>query len=259
MSNTLGSTSSPTGSSGSGGTLSPISTTITPAPEQITDPLMGGDSFLFAEDQGIKETLQNLPSLATPQGPVKVPVFFRYPSYELRVTTYPSIWIDLVDVTLEADRSQRSGWRDYDPTEYWVPPNILMTNPLPAQVGVFDYPIPISLTYQVSVASRTPQMDRQLQALLMQNVWPPFFGAIYCPMDGSMRRLDFVRMRAADRVDSDQKRIFIKQYVVNVSSEYYLSQVLAATQALNLDFTFELFDGEIGAGSSPSLTETSTT
>lgn len=258
MSNTLGSTSSPSGSSSSGA-LSPTSATITPSPAQITAPLQGGQSFLFAEDEGIKQTLQNLSPLETPQGSVSVPVFFRYPSYEIRVTTYPAIWIDLVDITLEADRSHRSGWRDYDPTEYWVPPNILMTNPLPVTVGGFDYPIPISLTYQVSAATRTPQMDRQLQALLMQQVWPPFFGAIYCPMDGSMRRLDFVRMRAADRVDTDQKRIFIKQYVVNVSSEYYLSQILAATQALSLDFSFELFDGEISSGSSPSLTETSTT
>jgi len=224
----------------------------------LTAPGMGGSTFLFAEDDALKQTLKGLPPLATPQGPVQVPVFFRFPSYEIRQLTYPALWIDLVDIQFEAPRAHESGYRAYDPNQYWVPPNILMTNPLPGQVTSFDYPVPISLSYQVTAATRTPEMDRQLQSMLMQYVWPPFFGALYCPMDGSTRRLDFVRMRAADRVDQDQKRIFVKQYVVNVSSEYYLSQVLAAVEALNVDFTFELFDGESVETGSPSFTEEST-
>lgn len=179
--------------------------------------------FLINEDDALKRHLQGLTVSDQNDATRKVGVWFRLPEAEERPVTYPFITIDLIDVAEESDRAHRGLVSPaYRPEGYVTPPE-----------GFGDqteYPLPVSLTYQITTFTRSAWHDRQLSAQMLGNVIPMRFGGLHVPADDTVRRLDFVEWQQVDGLDRDNKRVFRKAYTVTVSAELFLDALIEVQQ-----------------------------
>ncbi len=186
--------------------------------------------FILREDAALKAHLRGikLTDANAPVGGRDVPVYFRLPEQEARARNYPYVTIDLLAVVRDTTREHR-GTYYFAETSQYTPPGRALT-----QVASTDWPIPMTLTYQVTSFARFIQHDRQITTALLTDEFPVRFGFVeMVPGDGwaddsSIRRLDFVGGPVhADQPDpaDPNKRIFRKSYTVEVSSEMFLSEI----------------------------------
>lgn len=183
--------------------------------------------FIISEDQALKDHLQGLVVTDQNNDQRKVTVYYRMPEAEERRISYPFITIDLIDIEEEKDRAHRGRiGLDYVPDGYD-----------PAPVGadnLTEFPIPVSLLYQITTHTRSAWHDRVLQAQLMANKIPFRFGALEVKADNTVRRLDFLGFDQADALDAQRKRVFRKAYTIAVSSELYPDAVLSVQQVASV-------------------------
>lgn len=182
-------------------------------------------SFLLAEDEALRNLLKDMvvtdQKSVTGEGPQrKVKVYFGQPDQELRDQTYPYITIDMIDIAEDYQRSMRGKVKPVyisDPgtidgeTEYNAETNNWNIN----------YPIPVSIDYQITTYSRQPRHDREILAQLLYTKIPLRFGVLETGPNtsaGTTRRLDVLDVSKRD-VTEQGKRLFVNAITVRVSSE----------------------------------------
>lgn len=171
----------------------------------------------------------------------RVPVFFRDPEREERIDTFPYIMIEPLRILRDPEREHRG----YGMT-FGYEANT--GNPL-ANPAMGDFPIPITINYQISTVARNNQHDVMINDILATSVLPFRFGALPCP-SGTLRRLDVQDGPApADSLTAEGKRLFRKIWVINVSAEI-TPDIAVATQIETTGLTVDV---------DPSLTEPSAT
>jgi hypothetical protein len=95
--------------------------------------------------------------------------------------------------------------------------------------GKMNYPIPVSLTYQVTTYARHPRHDRQLSTQLLFEKFPLRFGYLEIvekdvtvddteTITSTFRRMDVTDVSKRD-VTEQAKRLFVNVITVSVSSE----------------------------------------
>lgn len=196
--------------------------------------------LLMDEDDALKDKLSGFTVLTygtDKQTPIQV--YFRMPDDEVITRHYPHIAIDLVDIEFDTTRMQR-GMEflfNYD-TEQATPPSGF------TQMA-YDYPIPLSLVYQLVCYSRQPRHDRQMASLLFQ-MFPAGFGCLnMANYDGTIRRADFVSSVRRDiPKDADGKRTYRNIFTIAVSSEFLLGQISEIQQVTGivLDIDLSVFE-----------------
>lgn len=223
--------------------------------------------FLLAEDAALKTYLQGLTAPArSGEDPIDVPVWFRFPEGERRIS-YPAITIDFLDVVpdftrwtslYKVDVDNEVYTTDMETGEYVrrglyqpsVSPTITTSEDFDAEtmgVQVDPYLMHI-LTYQVSVWCRSALHDRYLTSRFLTDVFPP--RPFFLPVDADMtyRRSELVQFDQADTMEtteSGDKRIFRKVYTINVDAEIPQSQLLelAKINRIHID-VYKDIDGE---------------
>jgi hypothetical protein len=178
--------------------------------------------FIINEDQALKEHLQGLTVSDQNDNARPVKVYYRLPESEERAVSYPFLTLDLLDIEEEPDRAHRGRITpQYLPEGYTTPP---------AGMGDYktEFPIPVSLLYQITSHTRSAWHDRQLTAQLIGNKLPIRFGQLFVPADETVRRMDLVDFQAADSLDRNNKRVFRKAITVAVSAELFLEELETA-------------------------------
>lgn len=174
--------------------------------------------FLLDEDEALKALLGGL-TVADEQSAARpVPVRFGYGDPELTGATpgaqvsYPFITITLINVLEETDRAHRGN----------VELRYLPTVPEPVAeetATLAEWPIPISLHYEIVAHARSARHDRQLVGSIISSRLPFRFGALDVD-DGTVRRLDILSgPEDAPRYDANGKRVYRSVWTVAVSSE----------------------------------------
>lgn len=171
--------------------------------------------FLLSEDLGLRKRLEGMTvtdqTAAGASTTRKVGVWFGQPDQEVTAQVYPYITIDMIDIVRDVDREHRGviPAPDYmDKSEGYDPD---------AAAAFIDYPIPVSIFYQVTTYSRHPRHDRSIMAQLMFTKLPLRGGSIELD-DGTVRRLDVEDVSKRD-VTEQAKRLFINAITVRISSE----------------------------------------
>lgn len=166
--------------------------------------------YLINEDQALKELLKGITvsDSGNPQRPVGV--FYGQPDKEIRDQAFPYITIDLVGIAEDRERAHRG----YITLPY-TPEGVDPQTPYATQ-----YPIPVTLSYQVTTFARQPRHDRQIiNALFAPSRLPLRFGLLAIPEDGTVRRLDVVGFVKRDTTEQE-KRLFSNVYNIQISSEF---------------------------------------
>jgi hypothetical protein len=176
-------------------------------------------AWLINEDEAIKQLLSGLTVSDQNVAERPVKVWFRMPEAEEREVTYPFITIDLIDISEEEAFAHRGRIKPgYVPQGY---------NPSPIGSDYkTEFPVPITLTYQISTFTRSAWHDRQL-TLKMHNVLPFRFGSLYVEADNTVRTLQLLDVQPFDGMDANNKRVFRKAYTVTVYSEIFPDALLA--------------------------------
>lgn len=178
--------------------------------------------FLIREDHALRQQLTGMKVHAAngPTGGIPVPVYFRLPEDEVRARSFPYVIIDFLAVARDGTREHRG-----------VIPMPTGYRPAGIPNGAhIEFPIPVSLTYQVSTFTRNVQQDRQLVGQLISRL-PVRFGALPMasargvPDDNSVRRLDLTAGPVTRDTKEGGKRIFSKVYSVAISSELFLTEI----------------------------------
>lgn len=187
--------------------------------------------FIINEDEAIKSMLKGMTvgDQNNPERPVKV--YFGLPESEERRVDYPFVTIDLIDIEEEPDRAHRGRIKpQYLPEGYEAPP---------AGHGDYrtEFPIPVSLLYQITSHTRSAWHDRQLSAELLGNRLPLRFGSLHVKADDTSRRLDLIEWQRHDGLDRNDKRVFRKAYTVAVSAELFPEALVSAQQVATVGIT----------------------
>lgn len=188
-------------------------------------------AWLINEDEAMKSLLTGI-TVTDQNATRKVKVWFRYPEAEERELTYPFITIDMIDINEAEDLAHRGRIEPgYLPEGYAAPP-----------VGhdyKTEFPVPVTLVYQVTSHTRSAWHDRQLTTAL-HNIFPFRFGSLFVPADNTVRTMQLAEFMPADRIDANSKRVFIKAYTVTVASEIFPSALLAvpypSSVVINVDY-----------------------
>lgn len=183
-------------------------------------------TFLISEDNALRELLKDITvtdqnAAATESGKRKVGVWFGQPDQEVRAQSYPYITIDMIDISEDISRAMRGK----------VSPSYLGN---PETIGnevwdeekhgwVIDFPVPISIDYQVTTYARQPRHDREIISEIMFNRMPLRFGVLETD-DNTVRRLDILDITKRDITESG-KRLFVNAFTVRVSSELAQSKL----------------------------------
>jgi hypothetical protein len=177
-------------------------------------------AFLINEDQALKDLLEGMTVADQNQAERPVSVYFRMPEAEERRVTYPFITIDFIDMEEEVDRAHRGTVTpEYLPEGY--------EEPVVDGVYKTEFPIPMSLIYQITTHARSAWHDRSLVAQML-NKLPVRFGSLDVAADETVRRLDRLDMQQVDMLDQNNKRVFRKAYTVAVSAEIFPEALLAS-------------------------------
>lgn len=166
--------------------------------------------YLINEDNALKNLLKGI-TVSDSGNPARpVGVFYGQPDKEIREQVFPYITIDLVGIAEDRERAHRG----YITLPY-TPEGVDSETPYATQ-----YPIPVSLSYQVTTFSRQPRHDRQIiNALFAPSRLPLRFGLLEIPEDGTVRRLDMLGFVKRDTTEQE-KRLFSNVYNIQISSEF---------------------------------------
>jgi hypothetical protein len=188
-------------------------------------------TFLLSEDAALKHKLRGITvtdqTAADAETNRQVGVWFGQPDQEIRNQNYPYITIQLIDVARDIEREMKG----------IVSPDYLAPEDFNAETSAFeiDYPIPVTLEYQITSFARHPRHDRQILAQLMyQNLF--LRNNVLEVDDGTVRRLDIVDIAKRDTVEN-QRRLFINAFTVRVSSEIAQKQLLEFTRVTDIDLS----------------------
>lgn len=201
--------------------------------------------LLLAEDDALKTYLSGLTVPDGNGGSTEVGVWFRFPEGERR-KQFPFITIDWLGI--QADTSRWTSIYDVyeDDCRYLDPETgletgnrgmyIPSTSPTlpelsdPENMGYDIQPYLMhTLTYQVSVYSRSIFHDRFLTSRFMTDVFPP--APFFLPVDADMtyRRCQLAGMQQADTTEtaeSGNKRVFRKVYTLLIDAEIPYSKIV---------------------------------
>lgn len=197
--------------------------------------------LILREDASLKAHLQGMTVLDATSGdagrPVKV--YYRLPEQEAKRREYPYVTIDLLNIARDASREHRGYYRFRTGEEYHPPTRVH------ADPSRTEWPVPLLFTYQVTSFARFIQHDRQILAQMLTEKLPERFGAVSVVAsdentdDHSIRRLDIISgPQSGDQTDSGDpnKRIFRKIWTVQMSSEWFPSEIVqAAAPASNVN------------------------
>ena len=189
-------------------------------------------TFLLAEDAALKSKVQGITVTDQTAGEAavdrQVGVWFGQPDQEIRSQNYPYITIQLIDVARDIEREMRGV----------VSPDYLSPADFNLDSSAFEleYPIPVSIDYQITTFSRHPRHDRQILAqLLYQKLF--FRNNVLETDDGTVRRLDILDVAKRDTVEQ-QRRLFVNSITVRVSSEIAQKQILQFARVSNIDISW---------------------
>jgi hypothetical protein len=191
----------------------------------------------FEQDERIASELQ--PKEINGSKMKHVPVYFRLPENEVRRRVFPYITIDFLSLERDPEREHRGVVYWNDPPQYYNPPGL----PLSGNATSADWPIPMTITWQVTAWSRFNRHDRQIMQALFVALQPRFGFLEMGPVDGlpddaSVRRLNLESGPTnGDTRDENGKRVFRKMYTVACSSELMESQFVALQQARSVDIS----------------------
>lgn len=178
-------------------------------------------AFILDEDRALKAKLEGITVSDFRHADRPVKVWFRFPQKELTEADYPFMVIDLVAISEALERAHRNRIvLEYIPEGTTVADNTDNTK------LVTEFPIPYDLVYTVTTYCRHPQHDRSLISSMLQ--WdrlPHRFGFLEIPEDNTKRRLDLRGVYPNDVIDRDNKTLFRKVFVVQVSTELMLSAI----------------------------------
>lgn len=151
-----------------------------------------------------------------------VGVWFGQPDKELRAQDYPFIIVNLIRIGEARERVHSA-----NPVHLpYLDDAVVLDD---GEDILYDRPIPINIDYQVSSFSRHPRHDRQLLQQMMSRL-PMRGGLIAVTHDkddeATARRLDFLGINKRDRIE-DNKRLFINDFTVRISSETYPDTYIA--------------------------------
>lgn len=196
-------------------------------------------TFLISEDEALRDLLVGMTvtdqKSVTNTGPTRqVGVWFGQPDQELREQKYPYITIDMVDIAEDFTRAMRGKVR---PTYYSNPTTMTQGVNFDEDVHAWDmdFPIPVTIDYQITTYSRQPRHDRQILAQLLYTKIPLRF-AVLQPNDDTVRRLDVLDIAKRD-VSENGKRLFVNAITVRISSEIAPSTFNKLYKALELNIT----------------------
>ncbi len=206
------------------------------------------EGWIFDEDRALRDLLDDIKVSDSGRNNRRVGVWFGIPDQELRQQSYPYITIDLLDISMEADRAERGwgevpvGWRPslsssltQDNPEYTEN----LTIPL-----VMSQPIPVRLTYQITTWARNPRHDRQILSALFRSGITPLQGGGLRVSDGTLRRLDLVSYQKRDTIESN-KRLLSNAILVAVSSEVPWGSLERATALTQVGLHLTASDGRV--------------
>ena len=181
-------------------------------------------TFILSEDAALKTHLSGITVSDAKNNERVVGVWFGQPDLEIREQSYPYMTIDMIDIIEELPRTMRGIIKlPYIPDVPGVDPT---------KDHYTEYPIPVSIEYQITTYSRHPHHDRQIINAMLNDKTPMRFGNLYVPgndvFTDTYRRLDLLNFTKRDTVEQN-KRLFINMFSVRISSEMYLGQLEEAT------------------------------
>lgn len=210
-------------------------------------------TFLIDEDEALRNLLKEM--VVTDQKatgtdtPRKVGVYFGQPDQEIRPQTYPYITIDMIDISEDIPRAHRGRVK---PVYLQDPATIDGEAEFDSETQGWDinYPIPVSIDYQITSYARQPRHDREILAQLMFTKIPLRFATLDTGPNtayGTTRRLDVLDISKRD-VTEQGKRLFVNAITVRVSSEIAPEVYYKMYKALQLDVTGTGDNQTIGRG-----------
>lgn len=210
-----------------------------------TSPVEG---WIFDEDRALRDLLDDIKVSDSARSNRRVGVWFGIPDQEMRAQSYPYITIDLIDISMEADRAERGRgevtgyWRDslsssiiQDDPSYLTDPDV----PL-----IIAQPIPVRLTYQLTTWARNPRHDRQILSALMRAGLVPMQGGSVRVSDGTVRRLDVLSYQKRDTIESG-KRLLSNAILLGMSSEVPWDRMQRAYKVLQVGLRIVADDGRV--------------
>lgn len=189
-------------------------------------------TFLLAEDEALRKKLQGITvydqkSDSSETIARTVGVWFGQPDQELRNQSFPYITIDMVDIQRDFQREMRA----LSKPQYLEDPTEIDGETYDPELHSWEIelPIPVMLSYQITVYSRHPRHDREILAQLLTRKFPLRFGQLdileHSKTVGdtttntwTLRRVEVTNVVKRD-VTEQAKRLFINAISVRVSSE----------------------------------------
>ena len=166
--------------------------------------------FIINEDKAIKELIKGLTVADAKNSARAVGVWFGQPDVEIRDQSYPYITIDLIDISEDPIREHRG-----ITTVPYTPEGL--NSAVKYQT---EFPIPVSIDYQVTSYARQPLHDRQIIAHIMHEKLPFRFGTLEIPEDNTLRRVELLGFAKRDRTEQG-KRLFVNMFTIRVSAEIF--------------------------------------
>jgi hypothetical protein len=172
--------------------------------------------FLLNEDKALKTLLQGVTVSDAKSSARPVGVWFGQPDVEIRDQSYPYVTIDLIDISEDPTRAHRS----------------VVTLPYTPEGSnssvkyQTEFPIPVSIDYQVTSYARQPIHDRQIISSMLYTKLPFRFGTLEIPEDNTLRRVELLGYAKRDRTEQG-KRLFVNMFTIRVSAEILTSALVA--------------------------------
>ena len=230
--------------------------------------------FLLAEDDAVKRHFSGL-TVPTKRGTKDVPVYFRWPGSERRIS-YPMITIDQLTINPAYDRWQ-SYINEYDTPSYFetydefgqvvstreghyypsvtYDPNENMPIQKPIEENVGESTgfhasnfHPYEILYQISTWTRSVQQDRYLAGKFFVDMVGPRSFFIGVDADHTWRRCELLEYVDGDTIETTEadKTTFRKIYTIKMEAEIPSSQLyeLVKVGRVNVKLYDKLFEPE---------------
>jgi len=171
-------------------------------------------SFLFSEDEALKNRLKGIIVSDEKNSNREVGVWFANPDIEQRAQSYPYITVELIDTT----------WASYRQASGLIVDNDAQGTIAPVTGKLYTYEVPVAwdLTYQVTSYARHPRHDRAILAHLLNKVFPSKRG--YLPIKNDLgtetgyRHLFLDEYTKRDTIE-DGRRLYRNVFTLTVTSE----------------------------------------
>lgn len=206
-------------------------------------------TFLLDEDEALRNLLLGMTvvdqKVNSQTGATRsVKVYFGQPDQELRDQTYPYITIDMIDIAEDIERAHRGKVK---PAYYSNPTVMIAAAQGVQQVSwnptdhdwAMDYPVPVTIDYQITTYARQPRHDRQILSQLLTSKIPLRFAVLSTGPNtvyGTTRRLDVLDVSKRD-ITEQGKRLFVNAITVRISSEIVPSLIDKFYKVQEVDVT----------------------